>query len=175
MNIQKGASGGSIPGRTPLYSCHIPFFFGGGRIGFHVFVCHSNHSTCQRQFRVPVRTISASTSPGEFTVPERSKKRMVTPARQGKCRFQFLSQNAGKNRIHLLARPVELSAQHTPEMHVFFNVSHFLVPHGTDAVLWIITIHHKYVISVQTMEITGEQHGKRGFFHTTFWVAQSDK
>ena len=30
MNIHKGASGGSIPGRTPLYSCHIPFFFGGG-------------------------------------------------------------------------------------------------------------------------------------------------
>ena len=30
MNIHKGASGGSIPGRTPLYSCHIPFFLGGG-------------------------------------------------------------------------------------------------------------------------------------------------
>ena len=30
MNIHKGASGGSIPGRTPLYSCHIPFFFWGG-------------------------------------------------------------------------------------------------------------------------------------------------
>lgn len=140
MNIHKGASGGSIPGRTPLYSCHIPFFLGGGRIGFHVFVCHSNHSTCQREFRVPVRTISASTSPGEFTVPERSKKRMVTPARQGKCRFQFLSRNAGKNRIHLLARPVELSAQHTPEMHVFFNVSHFLVPHGTDRVMLLLQV-----------------------------------
>ncbi len=26
MNIHKGATGGSIPGRTPLYSCHTPFF-----------------------------------------------------------------------------------------------------------------------------------------------------
>lgn len=85
---------------------------------------------------------------------------MVTPACQWKCRLQFLARNTGKDRICLLARLVELSAQHTPEMHVSFNVSHFLAPHGTDAVLWIITIHHKYVISVQAIKTTGNQYGK---------------
>ena len=69
----------------------------------------------------------------------------------------------------------ELFHQLVLQMHVLFNVPHFPVPHGTDAVLWIITIHHKYVISVQVMEITGEQHGERGFSHTAFLVAQSDK
>ena len=125
-----------------------------------LFVCHSHRSTCQREFRVPIRTISSSTLSGEFTVPERSKKRMVTPACQWKCRLRFLARNTGKDRIRLLARSVELSAQHTPEMHVSFNVSHFLAPYGTDAVLWIITIHHKYVISVQIMKIAGNQYGK---------------
>jgi hypothetical protein len=60
-------------------------------------------------------------------------------------------------------------------MHVLFNVSHFPVPHGTDAVLWIITIHHQYVIPLQVMEVTGEQYRERGFSHTAFLVAQSDK
>ena len=39
------------------------------------------------------------------------------------------------------------------------------VPHGTDAVLWIITIHHQYVIPLQVMEVTGEQYRERGFAH----------
>lgn len=58
-------------------------------------------------------------------------------------------------------------------MHVLFNVPHFPVPHGTDAVLWIITIHHKYVISVQVMEITGEQYGERGFPTPPFWLLKA--
>lgn len=78
MNIHKGGSGGSIPGRMPLYFCHIPL---AERTGFHVF-----SSVTPIIPRVSVSSVYrygplSSTLSGEFTVPERSKKRMVTPAR----------------------------------------------------------------------------------------------
>ena len=69
----------------------------------------------------------------------------------------------------------ELFHQLVLQMHVLFNGPHFPVPHGADTVLRIIAIHHKHVISLQVMEVTGEQDGERGFSHTALLVAQSDK
>ena len=85
-----------------------------------LFVCHSHRSTCQREFRVPIRTISSSTLSGEFTVPERSKKRMVTPACQWKCRLQFLARNTGKDRIRsvVVVLPASMCAM-MPKFLVF--------------------------------------------------------
>lgn len=90
-------------------------------------------------------------------------------------RFPGLFRSGVQDAVGFPAACSELFHQLVLQMHVLFNVSHFPVPHGTDAVLWIITIHHQYVIPLQVMEVTGEQYRERGFSHTAFLVAQSDK
>src|SRR5699024_6745560 len=90
-------------------------------------------------------------------------------------RFPGFLRGGVQNVVGFPAACSELFHQLVLQMYVLFNIPHFPVPHGTDTMLWIITIHHKYVISFLVMEVTGEQYGERGFSHTTLLVAQSDK
>lgn len=103
------------------------------------------------------------------------KKENVTPTCQGKCRLQFLARNAGKDRIRLFARPVELSAQHTLEIHVLFHILGIPTAQRLDTELGIVTVHDRDIISHYVMKITGKKHRHGGLAHAAFLTAHGDK
>ena len=103
------------------------------------------------------------------------KKENVTPTCQGKCRLQFLARNAGKDRIRLFARPVELSAQHTLEIHVLFHILGIPTAQHLDTELGIVTVHDRDIISHYVMKITGKKHRHGGLAHAAFLTAHGDK
>ena len=136
MNIHKGETGGSIPGRTPLYSCHTPFFGEGAnrfpRLSSVIPIIPRVSVSSVYLYGVFHQVHPQASSP----FPKDPKREWSHPPVRGSVvssSFPGTSARIGYTFLHV--RPVELSAQHTPEMHVSFNVSHFLVPHGTDAVL----------------------------------------